>query len=118
MKQLLPLLLLPGLLCFGCSPAAEEPGSPPQDPKPGATEQDSTEPSAAADFFAEADQPAVEQLREVLSETTGADSDSLAVQFFQYGRLHPHELTMLPAFEPNSSPGWDDLPPSLSRVGR
>lgn len=45
----------------------------------------------------------------VLKEITGAESDSLEKQFFLYYQAHNYELAMMPVFEKNSLPNWDDL---------
>ena len=54
------------------------------------------------------DDPA-ERLLLALKEATEVDSERLETQFFRYYQAHNYELAMLPAFEKDHLPSWDDL---------
>lgn len=63
----------------------------------------------AIDFFDTTDGQAAERLLNALKETTGAEADSLKMQFFRYYQAHNYELAMMPVFEKGSLPNWGDL---------
>lgn len=50
-----------------------------------------------------------ERLLLALREATEMDSERMETQFFRYYQAHNYELAMLPAFEKDHLPSWDDL---------